>query len=98
MECFIILKKVCGNTEPCAQLYQIFAEAEKWSDVLGERIGVTVSREGYIRKIVRTNETITEAELIDKKAERKRIKEQYEKTGARGMTRRERIMALFAAD
>lgn len=98
MECFVTLKKVCGDTEPCAQLYQIFAEAEQWSDVFGEQVGVTVSRDGYIRKIVRTKETITEAELIAKKAERKRIKEQYKQTGVIGMTRQERIIALFNAD
>lgn len=98
MECFIILKKVCGNTEPCAQLYQIFAEAEKWGDVLGERVGVTVSREGYIRKIVRTKETITEAQLIAKKAERKRIRGHYKKIGVIGMTIQERIIALLNAD
>lgn len=98
MECFVTLKKVCGDTEPCAQLYQIFAEAEQWSDVFGERVGVTVSRDGYIRKIVRTKDTITEAELIAKKAERKRIKEQYKKMGVIGMTRQERIIALINAD
>lgn len=94
VECFLKLKRVCSEREPCAHLYKIFREAESWGDVMGETIGVTLSRDSKIQKIVRVPDTITEEKLIARNAERRRIKEQYQKTGAAGLTRREYLIAL----
>lgn len=95
MECYIPLKKECSEKEPCGQLYTIFAEAERWGDVMWQEVGVTLSLDDKIQSIVRTPNTITEEELIAKNCERKRVLWKIKHDKDFNLPRRERLMALI---